>query len=507
MMAKKKKNLRRKKSNNLLKGAVTAGAVVGGGAIFQGNNVVYAAEMNSDSISDSGSTDIWTESMSASTTQSESVSIPTSTEESDTNFPAGIHRASRFNRQQINAINETGNQNEENQEENQNQTNENESISLSTSQSLSTSASNALSESEDKLISESEDASNSHSNAIEESNSVSDSMSASKSDSAKNYGSLSESASISLSTAESIFKSNSVSLSTAYSNAASETADVYNPTLQQLRNEIEDFKQRFEDTKKHGGNLTELSNQFTIALAKYYFYQMYGTGEISRPDGGWKSADREHNYERNNLYLKYTTSDNEEHQGFFDWVWLDKDGNHTENLKNAVDLQVVRKAPVYKSDSSKAPDKKFYSYKDANGQVHHMYAERIEKDGWHKEYSYEYKDVTNEVTVTENGRSTITIEYKNKSYNLSMDNSVYPEFGEVKDEYNFLHASQEEKMNGTTVKGSKFFSIKDFDDKQDKYAKDNSKFISVSEEQSDLIKESTSQSTSESESLSTSKMR
>lgn len=90
-MAKKKKNLRKKKSNNLLKGAVTAGAVVGGGAIFQGNNVVYAAEMNSDSISDSGSTDIGTESMSASTTQSESVSIPTSTEESDTNFPAGIH--------------------------------------------------------------------------------------------------------------------------------------------------------------------------------------------------------------------------------------------------------------------------------------------------------------------------------------------------------------------------------------------------------------------------------
>lgn len=92
-MAKKKKNLRKKKSNNLLKGAVTAGAVVGGGAIFQGNNVVYAAEMNSNSISDSGSTDIGTESMSASTTQSESVSIPTSTEESDTNFPAGIHRA------------------------------------------------------------------------------------------------------------------------------------------------------------------------------------------------------------------------------------------------------------------------------------------------------------------------------------------------------------------------------------------------------------------------------
>ena len=122
-MAKKKKNLRKKKSNNLLKGAVTAGAVVGGGAIFQGNNVVYAAEMNSDSISDSGSTDIGTESMSASTTQSESVSIPISTEESDTSFPAGIHRASRFNRQQINAINETGNQNEENQEENQNQTN------------------------------------------------------------------------------------------------------------------------------------------------------------------------------------------------------------------------------------------------------------------------------------------------------------------------------------------------------------------------------------------------
>ena len=85
----------KKKSNNLLKGAVTAGAVVGGGAIFQGNNVVYAAEMNSDSISDSGSTDIGTESMSASTTQSESVSIPTSTEESDTNFPAGFYRASR----------------------------------------------------------------------------------------------------------------------------------------------------------------------------------------------------------------------------------------------------------------------------------------------------------------------------------------------------------------------------------------------------------------------------
>ena len=389
-MAKKKKNLRKKKSNNLLKGAVTAGAVVGGGAIFQGNNVVYAAEMNSDSISDSGSTDIGTESMSASTTQSESVSIPTSTEESDTNFPAGIHRASRFNRQQINAINETGNQNEENQEGNQNQTNENESISLSTSQSLSTSASNALSESEDKLISESEDASNSHSNAIEESNSVSDSMSASKSDSAKNYGSLSESASISLSTAESIFKSNSVSLSTAYSNAASETADVYNPTLQQLRNEIEVFKQRFEDTKKYGGNLTELSNQFTIALAKYYFYQMYGTGEISRPDGGWKSEDSEHNYERNNLYLKYTTSDNKEHQGFFDWVWLDKNGNHTENPKKAVDLQVVRKAPVYKSDSSQAPDQKFYSYKDANGQVHHMYAERKNVWSWNGlQYSYE----------------------------------------------------------------------------------------------------------------------
>ena len=122
-MAKKKKNLRKKKSNNLLKGAVTAGAVVGGGAIFQGNNVVYAAEMNSDSISDSGSTDIGTESMSASTTQSESVSIPTSTirYEFSSRYPAGIYRASRFNRQQINAINETGNQNEENQEGNQNQ--------------------------------------------------------------------------------------------------------------------------------------------------------------------------------------------------------------------------------------------------------------------------------------------------------------------------------------------------------------------------------------------------
>ena len=105
---------------------------------------------------------------------------------------------------------------------------------------------------------------------------------------------------------------------------------------------------------------------------------------------------------------------------------MDKDGNHTENPKKAVDLQVVRKAPVYKSDSTKAPDKKFYSYKDANGQVHHMYAER--KWVW-SHYSYEYKDVTNEVTVTEIDRSKITIFYKNKYYDLSMDNSVYPEFG------------------------------------------------------------------------------
>lgn len=162
-MSKKKKNIRRKKSNNLLKGMAAAGAVVGGGTIFAGNNVVYAAELGSESGSTENPDGIGSQSVSESV--SESVR-PTNSQAS--NQAQGRNFARTENSFAQNTLgNNVATVSDETQgddvaanNENTNKESESVSVSISDSESVSVSVSDSESLVNSKSVSNSKASSN-----------------------------------------------------------------------------------------------------------------------------------------------------------------------------------------------------------------------------------------------------------------------------------------------------------------------------------------------------------
>ena len=356
-MSKKKKNIRRKKSNNLLKGMAAAGAVVGGGTIFAGNNAVYAAE-NEQGVVGSQSEEqiIESQSVSESTTESLSqVKSETSSFESEasaatsavegntvqTNQKAFVKRAPSFfnneqaqssDEQNIMTVDETEGQKgagEETVADENKMTSEETSTSISTAESIVKSESDSASDAKSEALIESEKYSNSESESLlkSEASYITDSRSISlaASESVSQFNSKYQEGSNSLSQAEKDFESNSNRID-KYEELVDE--------IVKLQQELESVRQSIQKQSNPSLNTSydgkrswyQVANDLSIKLAKYYFFQEYGVGEISGDAGDWYRDGQDNKYDVNYIYLEYTDANGVVHKGYFDYIEANDSG-------------------------------------------------------------------------------------------------------------------------------------------------------------------------------------
>lgn len=349
-MSKKKKNIRRKKSNNLLKGMAAAGAVVGGGTIFAGNNAVYAAE-NEQGVIGSQSEEQIIESQSVSESTTESLSqtkSETSSYESEasaatsavegnavqTNQKGFAKRVASFfnNEQNIMTVDETEEQNGTNEETvaNENEiTSEKSSTSISTAESIVKSESDSASDEKSEALIESENFSNSESESLlkSEANYIVDSKSISlaASESASQFNSKYQEGSNSLSQAEKDFESNSNRID-KYEELVGEIVELQKE-LKSVRESILKQSNPSLNTSYDGKrSWYQVANDLSIKLAKYYFFQEYGVGEISGDAGDWYRDGQDNKYDVNYIYLEYTDANGVVHKGYFDYIEANDSG-------------------------------------------------------------------------------------------------------------------------------------------------------------------------------------
>ena len=544
----KKKNVRRKKSNNLLKGVAAAGAVVGGGTIFAGNNAVYAAENDQAPMGvQSQSEEQYIESQSASQSQTtsytdsesdvtsysdapvtisvaEQVSVPQdelSTEDGGETVVAdqnsvGTNVESKeegVGKQFADALNglatlgqgniTTTAEGQNKQDNSGNSTFDNESVSLSVSGSMS----GSLSEVGSQISQESVTASKLESETISASASTSASTSAFVPESQH----LSTSTSQSTSNEVSKYTSESASLSAQLNSTSLAFNEKKNDTLETLIENINASKARLQAIRQNAidnnvkldqnnSKYCDEADNLAMLLAKYYFYQTYGIGDITEISKNYNHKAPNNQYERNNFSITFVTSGSKEvHVGYFDWVAVTvvKDENQNPILKDGklqykyvgytevpasdvVQIAVIKKAPIY-SNPYKTDDygnkQSFYYYEDANGK-HFKLTELVQKKVlvYHKgqpryidKNEYQYKDI-NDVKIISEDNDNIIFEYNGNTYNLTVQKSTvqngdrietFPYFGEVPDDLHIKNSGE-----GTTIKGKYYFSITDFDNKE-----------------------------------------
>lgn len=383
-MSKKKKNIRRKKSNNLLKGMAAAGAVVGGGTIFAGNNAVYAAE-NEQGVVGSQSEEqiIESQSVSESTTESLSqvksetssfeseASAATSAVESNTvqtNHKAFVKRAPRFfnneqaqssDEQNIMTVDETEGQKgagEETVADENKMTSEETSTSISTAESIVKSESDSASDAKSEALIESEKYSNSESESLLKSEASyivdSRSISLAASESASQFNSKYQEGSNSLSQAEKDFESNSNRID-KYEELCDE--------IVKLQKELESVHQSILKQSNPSLNTSydgkrswyQVANDLSIKLAKYYFFQEYGVGEIKGDSGDWHRNGEGGSYDVNYIYLEYTDANGVVHKGYFDYIEANDSGYLSlKNPKDVTQVVVLKKETAYVNTST-----------------------------------------------------------------------------------------------------------------------------------------------------------
>ena len=389
-MSKKKKNIRRKKSNNLLKGMAAAGAVVGGGTIFAGNNAVYAAENEQGVIgSQSEEQIIESQSVSESTTESLSQSksetssfesegaVETSAVEGNTvqtNQENGFAKrvASFFNNEQnIMTVDETEGQkgtdeetvpdenkmtSEETVADENEMTSEESSTSISTAESIVKSESYSASDAKSEALIESENFSNSESESLlkSEANYLVDSKSISlaASESASQFKSEYQEGLNSLSQAKKDFESNSNRID-KYEKLCDE--------IVKLQEELESVHQSILKQSNPSLNTSydgkrswyQVANDLSIKLAKYYFFQEYGVGEIKGDSGDWHRDGEGGSYDVNYIYLEYTDANGVVHKGYFDYIEANDSGYLSiKNPKDVTQVVVLKKETAYVNTST-----------------------------------------------------------------------------------------------------------------------------------------------------------
>ena len=445
-----KKNNRVKKSNNLLKGVAAAGAVVGGGTFLQNTNVVYAAGFENEQMA---TNELGSVIESQSTTESNTTSLSESTNSLLDSVSESSNSENSVSESELNS--------------------ESDAIMLAELDSEE-----AISGGESEYFATFNTISN---NLVKESLSISNVRSELLSQSV----SLSEYASEnSMASSESEFLSNSAFLQSQYeieanyNSAYQDFSDERNEVLEEIIRNVEMYKVKLDEAQKYGYNsYCRVADQATVYLAQYYFYQSYGTGEITNNSSGWNSKDHSHGYERNNLYLEYTDVNNNTHIGFFDWVTLDSNGYVTTDSSKIADLVVIKKSPMY-MDTAQGSTDRFYFYQGLDNITHVYHGVNI--DG-----TYTYEDITDQVEVKETGKYTAEFTYNNNTYSTKMEENAYPEFAGVPNEIHYGN-------NATIVKGYPYASIKGFDKKEDQYASQRVNYESASVAKSQFESQSTS---------------
>ena len=523
-MSKKKKNIRRKKSNNLLKGMAAAGAVVGGGTIFAGNNAVYAAE-NEQGVVGSQSEEqiIESQSVSESTTESLSqvksetssfeseASAATSAVESNTvqtNHKAFVKRAPRFfnneqaqssDEQNIMTVDETEGQKgagEETVADENKMTSEETSTSISTAESIVKSESDSASDAKSEALIESEKYSNSESESLSNSKASyivdSKSISLAASESASQFKSKYQEGSNSLSQAEKDFESNSNRID-KYEELCGE--------IEKLQNELESIHESILKQSnpklnvKYDGKRTwyEVANKLSIKLAEYYFFQEYGVGQIKGDSGDWHNYGEGGSYNGNYIYLEYTDANGVVHKGYFDYIEANDSGYLSLNKpKDVTQIVILKKEIAYVNTVRVNGETKcnyYYSKTDKNGNVKHYL--KTSGDSTYSEIESNRVTVNTDGSISvQNGNSTLKFTKQNDRNKYGQDLG-HPPFVAVPNLYD------QDKLNTDTIKGTPYFSTKQFKDRDTKYDKENkSELNSVSQSLSRLLSESVSLSKS-----------
>ncbi len=523
-MSKKKKNIRRKKSNNLLKGMAAAGAVVGGGTIFAGNNAVYAAE-NEQGVVGSQSEEqiIESQSVSESTTESLSqvksetssfeseASAATSAVESNTvqtNHKAFVKRAPRFfnneqaqssDEQNIMTVDETEGQKgagEETVADENKMTSEETSTSISTAESIVKSESDSASDAKSEALIESEKYSNSESESLSNSKASyivdSKSISLAASESASQFKSKYQEGSNSLSQAEKDFESNSNRID-KYEELCGE--------IEKLQNELESIHESILQQSnpklnvKYDGKRTwyEVANKLSIKLAEYYFFQEYGVGQIKGDSEDWHNYGEGGSNNGNYIYLEYTDANGVVHKGYFDYIEANDSGYLSLNKpKDVTQIVILKKEIAYVNTVRVNGETKcnyYYSKTDKNGNVKHYL--KTSGDSTYSEIESNRVTVNTDGSISvQNGNSTLKFTKQNDRNKYGQDLG-HPPFVAVPNLYD------QDKLNTDTIKGTPYFSTKQFKDRDTKYDKENkSELNSVSQSLSRLLSESVSLSKS-----------
>lgn len=539
-MSKKKKNIRRKKSNNLLKGMAAAGAVVGGGTIFAGNNAVYAAENEQGVIgSQSEEQIIESQSVSESTTESLSQSksetssfesegaVETSAVEGNTvqtNQENGFAKrvASFFNNEQnIMTVDETEGQkgtdeetvpdenkmtSEETVADENEMTSEESSTSISTAESIVKSESDSASDAKSEALIESENFSNSESESLlkSEANYIADSKSISlaASESASQFKSEYQEGLNSLSQAKKDFESNSNRID-KYEELCDE--------IVKLQQELESVRQSIQKQSNPSLNTSydgkrswyQVANDLSIKLAKYYFFQEYGVGEISGDAGDWYRDGQDNKYDVNYIYLEYTDANGVVHKGYFDYIEANDSGYLSIKKPKDVTQVVVLKKEIAYLNIEKVqghwegwnyiqPETKYnyyYSKTDEKGNVKHYL--KTSGDSTYSEIESNRVTVNTDGSISvQNGNSTLKFTKQNDR-NKDGKDLGHPPFVDVPNLYDQDH------LNENTVKGTPYFSTIKFNNRDTQYDKENkSELNSVSQSLSRLLSESVSASKS-----------
>lgn len=525
-MSKKKKNIRRKKSNNLLKGMAAAGAVVGGGTIFAGNNAVYAAE-NEQGVVGSQSEEqiIESQSVSESTTESLSqvksetssfeseASAATSAVESNTvqtNHKAFVKRAPRFfnneqaqssDEQNIMTVDETEGQKgagEETVADENKMTSEETSTSISTAESIVKSESDSASDAKSEALIESEKYSNSESESLFKSEASyivdSRSISLAASESASQFKSEYQEGLNSLSQAEKDFESNSNRID-KYEELCDE--------IVKLQKELESVHQSILKQSNPSLNTSydgkrswyQVANDLSIKLAKYYFFQEYGVGEISGDAGDWYRDGQDNKYDVNYIYLEYTDANGVVHKGYFDYIEANDSGYLSIKKPKDVTQVVVLKKEIAYLNIEKVqghwegwnyiqPETKYnyyYSKTDKNGNVKHYL--KTSGDSTYSEIESNRVTVNTDGSISvQNGNSTLKFTKQNDR-NKDGKDLGHPPFVDVPNLYDQDH------LNENTVKGTPYFSTIQFNNRDTQYDKENkSELNSVSQSLSRLLR-------------------
>ena len=391
-------------------------------------------------------------------------------------------------------------------------TSEETSTSISTAESIVKSESDSASDAKSEALIESEKYSNSESLSLLKSEASyivdSRSISLAASESASQFNSKYQEGSNSLSQAEKDFESNSNRID-KYEELCDE--------IVKLQKELESVHQSILKQSNPSLNTSydgkrswyQVANDLSIKLAKYYFFQEYGVGEIKGDSGDWHRNGEGGSYDVNYIYLEYTDANGVVHKGYFDYIEANDSGYLSlKNPKDVTQVVVLKKETAYVNTSTvkvngywtkidgnykyiteETKCNYYYSKTDENGNVKHYL--KTSGDLTYNEIDSSRVTVNTDGSISvKNGNDTLTFTRQNDKTWYGKDIGR-PPFVDVPNLYD------QDKLNTDTIKGTPYFSTIKFNHRDTQYDKENkSELNSVSQSLSRLLSESASLSKS-----------